>query len=206
MGLAGAGERRSLPALLFGGFTVLITITKQQLNILGACTKGICELENVFGGNAESWSVEWTRNKQIELISTPLGIYLGWAFTKGLIPQWSMNGADLRHANLRYITLRAADLSCADLSYTDLSCADLSYTDLSYTDLSHANLSGANLSGANLSCADLSCADLSYTDLSYANLTGAKLCICNSQECAALRKILDKAGWKAKSGLLTKDE
>jgi len=78
---------------------VQLTITKKQLADLDACSEGVKALANVMG-QGDSWTVEWTREKQIELMLTPVGKFIGWAYDEGLIPLWSMNGASLVGASL----------------------------------------------------------------------------------------------------------
>ena len=130
-----------------------LTITAAQLEKIGACSEGVKLFKKTYGDKA---IIKWTLDAQIELIKSPMGRYLGWAFWNKLLPLWSMSYADLSSADLRY----------ADLRYANLRSANLSYADLSYADLRSADLRSANLRSANLSSADLR----------YANeLTGAYL-------------------------------
>jgi uncharacterized protein YjbI with pentapeptide repeats len=132
-----------------------LKLTTEQLEENEACSYGIDAFRWYFG--SESAECDWTLEKQIELLKSPLGKYVGWAWNAGLIPLWSMGGADLSGADLRSANLRSADLRSADLSGANLR-SDLSGADLSGADLRSADLSGASadLSGANLSGADLS--------------------------------------------------
>jgi len=84
----------------------------------------------------------------------------GWFVYAGLIPAWSMHGADMRDTDLRNADLRGADLQCADLSHADLRGANLT----------NADLRGANLTDTNLRYADLRGAIMSHADLSNATM------------------------------------
>jgi uncharacterized protein YjbI with pentapeptide repeats len=93
-----------------------ITITAAQLEKMGACSKGVKLFKETYGDKAV---IKWTLDAQLELIKSPMGRYLGWAFWNKLLPLWSMYSVNLSSANL----------SSADLSYANLSYANLSYAD-----------------------------------------------------------------------------
>ena len=145
----------------------IIRITVDDLKSLNACPAGIDEFVADFGNVYEA---EWTLEEQLRILKTPMRRWIGWAYRVGLIPLWSMSGANLSEADLSEADLSGANLHEADLRGANLSWADLSEADLSLADLSWADLSGANLRGANLHEADLREAYLSW-----ANLRGAIL-------------------------------
>ena len=145
----------------------IIRITVDDLKSLNACPAGIDEFVADFGNVYEA---EWTLEEQLRILKTPMRRWIGWAYRVGLIPLWSMSGANLSEADLS-----EADLSGANLHEADLSGANLHEADLRGANLHEADLRGANLSWADLSEADLSLADLSWADLSGANLRGANL-------------------------------
>lgn len=74
-------------------------LTLSQLLKKGACEEGIQALKKVLG-DKDVWEGEWTKERQIQLMLTPVGKYIGWACQQGLLPLWEMSGADLRGANL----------------------------------------------------------------------------------------------------------
>jgi len=157
---------------------VIITITKPQLDKLGACPDGIAAFCEYFGG--DSATVEWTYERQLEVLKSPLRKYFSWAWQSRLLPMWC---------------LRSANLSSADLSSANLSSADLRLADLRSADLRSADLRSANLRLADLRLADLRSANLSSADLRSADLTDARICLCDSTHCASLREVLAQAGW-----------
>ena len=105
-----------------------ITITRQQLVSLGACDDALKIFAEQFG--FESVTVDWTQIRQIELLLSPIGKYLGWAYERKLLPWWSMVGAPLDGASLNRASLDGASLDGASLN--------------------RASLVGASLDGANL--------------------------------------------------------
>ena len=76
-----------------------LTITAAQLEKIGACSEGVKLFKKTYGDKA---IIKWTLDAQIELIKSPMGRYLGWAFWNKLLPLWSMSYADLSSADLRY--------------------------------------------------------------------------------------------------------
>ena len=130
-----------------------LTLTIEQLTKAEACEEGIAAFRAAFQG--ESATVEWTRDKQIELLRSPLGKWMPWAHRNGLIPWWPMRGADLQGADLRGADLRGAILQGANLQGANLQDADLRGADLQGADLRGADLQGADLRGAILQGANL---------------------------------------------------
>jgi hypothetical protein len=106
---------------------MMLKLTVEQLEEAGGCDEGIKAFRDMFGDGVE---VDWTPEKQIEILKSPLGKHLGWAFESKLIPLWSMARARLDGANLDGARLDGANLDGARLV--------------------GANLVGANLDGANL--------------------------------------------------------
>ena len=118
-----------------------LTLSTSMLRSNEACSEGMEEFKKLFGESAE---VDWTPEKQIEILKTPLKQYIGWAFHMKLIPMWSMESADLRSANLQCADLQHADLRYADLQHANLQCADLQHADLQCANLQYASLWSAN--------------------------------------------------------------
>ena len=144
-----------------------LTLSVKQLEDASACFEAIIAFRQVYGEAAE---VEWTKEAQVEILRGPLGKYLGWAFRAGLLPMWSLDGANLDGANLDGANLTGAYLTGASLA--------------------RANLARANFTGASLARANLTGASLAR-----ANLTGAKVCLCSDGACTRLREFLAAAGW-----------
>ena len=160
-----------------------ITITTEQLRVIGACEDGITAFRGFFSN--ESATREWTAATQIEMLKSPLGRYLGWAVRNKLIPAWSMQSAYLQSADLQSADLRSANLQSADLRSAYLQSADLRY---------------ANLRSADLQSADLRYADLRYADLRYANLQSAKCMYIPAESMGSLLN----AGWVVVDGFVVK--
>ena len=76
--------------------------------------------------------------------------WVRWAISEGILPSWSLRGADLSGANLYGADLYGACLRGANLYGANLSDANLRDADLSGANLQDANLRGANLYGADL--------------------------------------------------------
>ena len=108
-----------------------LKITVKQLEEMQACDEGVKAFGDLFGKSA---NIEWTLEKQIEILKSRLGRYVGWAFCKHLIPMWSMSSANLSSADLRSADLCSANLSYANLSYANLRSANLSSADLRSAD------------------------------------------------------------------------
>ena len=83
-------------------------ITVQDLENKRACQLGIRLFQKIYGDEHE---FDWTLGKQIEIIKSPLGKYFGWAVYNGLLPMWSMAGANLAGADLANANLTRADLA-----------------------------------------------------------------------------------------------
>lgn len=88
-------------------------ITRQTLTDLGACGEGIEAFCSFYPEGLDLG--EWTKEEQIRVLRSPLSEYLGWAWSRGLAPMWSLRGANLRRANLRGADLEGANLRGADL-------------------------------------------------------------------------------------------
>ncbi len=143
-----------------------LTISIADLSKLDACSEGVQAFREFFG--ADAYSCDWTRDKQIELLKSPIGRWLGWAHQVGLIPWWNLNGASLTGASLDGANLNRADLNRANLNRADLNGADLNGANLNRADLNRADLTGANLTGADLNGANLNGAyvgDTLYAEL-----------------------------------------
>jgi len=105
-----------------------VRITKKLLEEKDACAEGLACFNAAFPNGIDL--KDWTVEKQIEVLKSDLREYIGWAFVRGIIPLWSMHGANLGRANLEGANLEGANLGRAYLG--------------------RANLGGANLEGANL--------------------------------------------------------
>jgi len=137
-----------------------IKIRRKTLVEHRACSEGLewfDEMKERMGAPKNKVLViEWDALSMVwSLTDEDSRSWVRWAINEGILPSWSLRGADLRGA--------------------DLSGADLSGADLSRAILSDAYLIGADLYGAYLQGADLQGADLSGADLSGANLRGAIL-------------------------------
>jgi hypothetical protein len=122
-------------------------ITIETLRQFRACRDGISDFAREFPDGLDTGG-EWTAAHQIGALMTPMRKWLGWAWQVGMLPQWTLSGADLSGADLYGASLCGADLCGANLSGADLCGADLSGADLRGANLSWADLSGADLSGA----------------------------------------------------------
>jgi len=112
-----------------------VIITVDDLEHASACQEYIGKFIEAASGN-ETADIEFNKAAQGLLLGDPVWRQVfGWAVRVGLIPMWSMYGANLSHADLSHADLRGADLYSADLY-------------------------GANLYGANLHDADLRSANL----------------------------------------------
>ena len=72
-------------------------ITLRQLQDSNACQSGINEFQSKHG---EVWEFDCSLDWQIEFIKSPSRKWFGWLVESGLVPMWSMNGANLRGADL----------------------------------------------------------------------------------------------------------
>ena len=97
-----------------------LTMSVEILAKAEACGEAVTEFRKMFG---ESVTVEWTREKQIEIMRGSLGKYLGWAWRNNLIPWWNLSGADLLGA---YLSGEGVDISGAKVCVCDASaCVSL---------------------------------------------------------------------------------
>ncbi len=124
---------------------IIVHITEKDLVTAGACAGGIAFWRTLATpspkGNMRV-RVKWTLFHQV-WASIVCPSFYGWARDKGMIPQLSLYGADLRGADLRGANLYGADLFGADLRGADLRGADLRGADLRGANLQDANLLGA---------------------------------------------------------------
>jgi uncharacterized protein YjbI with pentapeptide repeats len=81
-------------------------ITEQTLKDKSACSDGVKAFNDMFPDGFDR--SDWTQEKQIEILKSPLGRYLGWAHVKGIVPVWSMQGANLEGAYLGRANLEGA--------------------------------------------------------------------------------------------------
>mgnify|MGYP003564052486 CR=1 FL=1 len=102
-----------------------VILTRDAVVGAGACADGMMAWDEYLDGGDAHATGGWTRDVQILALHTPLRRYLGWAWDRGVLPMWSMAGADLTGANLSEADLIEADLSGANLTEADLSGADL---------------------------------------------------------------------------------
>jgi len=75
-----------------------VRITKKLLEEKEACAEGLACFNATFPDGIDL--KDWTAEKQIEVLKSDLRKYIGWAFARGIIPLWSMQGANLGRANL----------------------------------------------------------------------------------------------------------
>ena len=155
-----------------------LTLTVEQLVAKQACPEGVDAFRELFG--ADQAVVKWTKEKQIELLLTPIGKYIVWAWREGLIPMWAMDGARLVGASLVGARLVGASLDGARLD--------------------GARLVGASLDGARLDGASLVGASLVGASLVGASLDRAKVCLCSDGACVRLREFLALWGWAPGAG------
>ena len=86
-------------------------ITKKLLEEKEACAEGLACFNFAFPNGIDL--KDWTVEKQIEVLKSDLRKYIGWAFVRGIIPLWSMQGANLLRANLGGAYLEGAYLEGA---------------------------------------------------------------------------------------------
>ena len=123
-------------------------ITKKLLEEKEACAEGLACFNATFPDGIDL--KDWTAEKQIEVLKSDLRKYIGWAFARGIIPLWSMQGANLGRANLVRANLYSANLESANLENANLENANLYSANLESANLGGANLGRANLVRANL--------------------------------------------------------
>ena len=98
-------------------------ITKKLLEEKDACVEGLACFNATFPNGIDL--KDWTVEKQIEVLKSDLRKYIGWAFVRGIIPLWSMQGANLEGANLGGANLEGAYLGGAYLEGANLEGAYL---------------------------------------------------------------------------------
>ena len=86
-------------------------ITKKLLEEKDACAEGLACFNAAFPNGIDL--KDWTVEKQIEVLKSDLREYIGWAFVRGIIPLWSMHGANLGGAYLGRANLEGANLEGA---------------------------------------------------------------------------------------------
>ena len=146
-------------------------ITAEDLRGKNACQEGIDDFLRVYPDGVAN--IKWTLQAQLFLIRSEFRKWFGWTVRKGLLPMYSMQGANLAGANLERADLREANLWEANLAAADLREADLREANLAAANLVAANLVGAYLAGAYLVVADLEHANLVGANLERADLAGA---------------------------------
>ncbi len=149
-------------------------VTQKLLTDKGACQEGVEAFIKAFPKGFDS--ANWTLEKQLEVLhDESLRRYFGWAYFNGIVPLWSMYGANLYGANLSSANLNSANLSSAHLTTAHQTGAILRSANIRSDNLFCAFLFSAYLLCANLSCAYLISAYLRSAYLSSANLYGADL-------------------------------
>ena len=108
----------------------------------GACTSGLAAFDAAADADVAPF-LDWTAAAQLAAIKGPLRPYIGWVWFEGVLPAWSMRGANLTDANLRGAGLARAYLVGACLTGACLTGADLRWADLRGADLRGADLTGA---------------------------------------------------------------
>lgn len=63
-----------------------------------ACSYGVAQFSEMYPTGLDTTG--WTLVQQLAVIKTPLRRWWGWATQNGILPAWSMRGADLRGADL----------------------------------------------------------------------------------------------------------
>ena len=74
-------------------------ITIETLRPFRACREGISDFAREFPDGLDTGG-EWTAAHQIGALMTPMRKWLGWAWQVGMLPQWTLSGADLSGADL----------------------------------------------------------------------------------------------------------
>ena len=123
----------------------MIKITIEMLKKKEACLEGIKEFEKIFGLETK---LEWTKEKQIELFKTPLCKYIMWAVNKGIIPLWSMAGANMAGANMAGADMTDADMARANMAGADMANANMARANMAGANMARANMAGADMTGA----------------------------------------------------------
>lgn len=78
---------------------ITVSITREELVEKNACKRGM-EYFDVHYPNGRA-SIEWITEQQIKLLGNPEAAeWVFWLNEEGLLPQWSLRGADLREVNM----------------------------------------------------------------------------------------------------------
>ena len=100
---------------------IIVKITRNELVAAGACQAGMSLFEKIKSRKGDYVYVRWTVVHQLwAAVAVPS--FYSWLRAKGMVPQLSMEGADLTGADLR-----GASLWCANIMYTNLRGANLAY-------------------------------------------------------------------------------
>ncbi|MCI0359010.1 MAG: pentapeptide repeat-containing protein [Planctomycetaceae bacterium] len=86
---------------------MLIRLTAARLEELNACPEVIADFRSMFGEQVE---IDWTPEKQREILLGPLRKWFSWGWQRHLFPVWNLSGADLSGAYLSGAYLSGADL------------------------------------------------------------------------------------------------
>ena len=129
----------------------VIYLVRSHLVEAKACPEGLAMFDEyaALQGRTKSLRLTWAHMLWAASDERSRG-FVQWAQEMGMLPRFSLYGADLRGADLRGADLSGANLRGANLYGANLRGANLSGADLSVADLYGANLRGANLSGADL--------------------------------------------------------
>jgi hypothetical protein len=105
-------------------------ITIDTLEEFGACERGKDKFCELF---PSGWCGEWTLDKQLEMIRSPLRIFADWAFKTRLVPMLSMEEVNLSMADLSGVDLHGANLTgrtCLGRTFTVRTCLGRTFTGL----------------------------------------------------------------------------
>ena len=173
---------------------ITVRLSRADLERAGACDSGLALFDALLAHQSEERArhvspdgrsrrprrplrhlrVRWTSTHQIWLAALIPG-FSRWLYERGLIPQISLAGANIRGANLEGANLEGANLRGANLRGAYLEGAYLEGANLEGAYLGSAYLGGAYLGGAYLGGADLRGAYLGGAYLRGADLGGAYL-------------------------------
>jgi hypothetical protein len=164
-----------------------LTITRDDLDRLGACADGLAMFDQLKTGQDDvralrnlkprrALRLRWGLLEQV-WIAVSYPEFAGWLLDVGIVPpvygrRADLYGANLDGANLYGANFTRADLARANLARANLEGANLYGANLARADLYGANLARADLESANLEGADLESANLARADLRRANLEG----------------------------------
>ena len=123
---------------------ILVTLSLADIKAKGACQPGVdwyFAMKRAFGCGKKPLRIKWSPLSMVWALSNPDADQRGfarWLIDDGLLPMWSLKGANLTRANLTGANLDGANLAGADLTGA--------YLDGAY--LTGAYLDGAYLDGA----------------------------------------------------------